>query len=619
MRLQFNFTILFILLSHLLGAQHEYCGSEKLNTIIEKSKGNEVEILLQHVPIVLTHDQITPVYLKFLVTNPQNISSFICRLYDYCARDFKNVHFVDNGIGEDILENDGIFTASSAICYNKASPFLEDHEIDRLRTTITLVDGSEVKFITRLGSWSVSSASDYEDVEIIHKVEKGYEIYHSNSIANVVIERKYNPLFQDYDRAIVRTLAHDLWGEGEKMTLLTASFFDSNQSTNNFSAFYISGADVIQSFGSFSNGLINHELNHKWVNSLNTFGMSKNNGHWGFIERPHSAFGQGCFSGSFSSFFIENDRIKYTTQSANDSKKNHFSDVELALMGLKTMDDVSFPLKYCKNTMDCNNDGFVGGEITSMNRSTFESFVNNRKPEIIGNILNFKFVVLSDQRMSDLEIQFLSKKVEEYAVFYNSATEGIGTLDISLNVESVMIDEDQDGYGADLDCDDNDPNINPNATEIPNNDTDENCDGRVLVIDADDDGFNSSIDCNDNNSNINPNAEEISNNDIDENCDGIVHIIDEDSDGYNSNVDCDDTNPLINPGAPEIINNEIDENCDNIISINSSERDQDGDGYTMKNDCNDLDPNVNPGAIEIYNNNVDENCDGCKCKYLKKD
>lgn len=41
------------------------------------------------------------------------------------------------------------------------------------------------------------------------------------------------------------------------------------------------------------------------------------------------------------------------------------------------------------------------------------------------------------------------------------------------------IDADGDSYTSDVDCDDNDAAINPGATEICDNDVDEDCDGAV--------------------------------------------------------------------------------------------------------------------------------------------
>lgn len=59
---------------------------------------------------------------------------------------------------------------------------------------------------------------------------------------------------------------------------------------------------------------------------------------------------------------------------------------------------------------------------------------------------------------------------------------GWGIDELEIQPEDV----DGDGYPAGVDCDDNNAAINPDATEILDNDVDENCDGEVLVTAVED-------------------------------------------------------------------------------------------------------------------------------------
>jgi len=193
-------------------------------------------------------------------------------------------------------------------------------------------------------------------------------------------------------------------------------------------------------------------------------------------------------------------------------------------------------------------------------------------------------------------------------------------------------DVDGDSYFDYEDCDDNNPNINPEAREIPNNNVDEDCDGIALIIDEDRDGFNSSVDCDDNNPRVYPGATEILDNGIDEDCDGVdaTTLVDLDGDGFFSDVDCNDGNASINPGAAEVCNG-IDENCNGSIDeglpVTQYFQDLDNDGFgntsvtitncnrplgfvALSGDCNDNNAQINPGATEIPGNGIDENCDG---------
>ena len=174
------------------------------------------------------------------------------------------------------------------------------------------------------------------------------------------------------------------------------------------------------------------------------------------------------------------------------------------------------------------------------------------------------------------------------------------------------------------------------------------------VIDDDEDGFPAEDDCDDLDAAVNPDAEEVCNG-IDDNCDEVVDTdatdqgtwyVDGDSDGHGdpdlelqacdqpsgyvaANDDCDDTEPTVHAGATEL--------CDHLDNDCDGETDEDGltwwfldadsDGYgdiedpgeetcgmpegkvADNTDCDDERFETNPGAFE-YCNDIDDDCDG---------
>jgi len=193
----------------------------------------------------------------------------------------------------------------------------------------------------------------------------------------------------------------------------------------------------------------------------------------------------------------------------------------------------------------------------------------------------------------------------------NSMLVGSTLLDFSSGAFSGSNDQDNDGYTACNDCDDNNAAINPGAAEICDG-IDNNCNGQI------DEGFtlNTYYADNDNDGFGNPNS--------------FIQRCSQPQGYVTNNSDCNDNNNAINPNATEVCDG-IDNNCngqvDEGLTLTTYYADADNDSYgnpnssvqrcsqpqgyvTNNSDCNDNNANVNPAATEICGNGLDDNCNG---------
>ena len=193
----------------------------------------------------------------------------------------------------------------------------------------------------------------------------------------------------------------------------------------------------------------------------------------------------------------------------------------------------------------------------------------------------------------------------------------IAFFTFGVSCSRADLDGDGDGF-TELtnDCDDTDPNIHPDATEVCGNGKDDNCNGEMDELGA---------------------------------TSGRVWYADVDGDGYGTDAytvescarpegyverkwDCDEGNPLINPAAAEICDGE-DNDCDDEVDESTAVDaitwypDRDGDGFgddtvavtactapeghvPLPGDCNDVDPLTHPDQLEDCRTVGDDDCDG---------
>jgi len=212
----------------------------------------------------------------------------------------------------------------------------------------------------------------------------------------------------------------------------------------------------------------------------------------------------------------------------------------------------------------------------------------------------------------------------------------VAIIDTECAAEDAIVwyaDADGDGFGVDDDflvecdqpegyvdqagdCDDLDPEVNPEGREYCDG-LDTDCDGEAdfedgAEEDLDADGVLSCEDCDDHDGANYPGNVELCDGQ-DNDCDGLADAdpdgeVDGDMDGSLSCEDCDDADAANTPGGQELCDGN-DNDCNGLADHPDGEQDADGDGSIACADCDDADPDNYPGNSELCDGQ-DNDCNG---------
>jgi ribosomal protein L7/L12 len=304
-------------------------------------------------------------------------------------------------------------------------------------------------------------------------------------------------------------------------------------------------------------------------------------------------------------------------------------------------------VEICGNQIDENCDGTAA----PFYRILFDSYITN-KAEIEALVSQITGLSLSEAAdfISEPGHTIAEGLCAEEALAIQTQ---FANLSAQVNMyDYYFTDNDGDGFSAEgNDCNDNDANVNPLATEIPSDGVDQNCDGvddavlydlvltsfgynKVNIIKAvisitglglsEAKHLVESVPVTIFSGITYVDAESYYNTLTGAGASVDIILVggseDADGDGYTSDVDCDDADASVYPGATEICGDGIDQDCDGSDPLCPEDVDDDGDGYTEnQGDCNDSEATIYPGAPETIGDGIDQNCDECDDCYTDND
>lgn len=413
-------------------------------------------------------------------------------LPDSIKIDLSNISLLDNGIGYDLIAGDSIYTSVDSILTN---PFRDDimtgpvpsRTVELFRNPPdTCIDCSF--FECKLMGYAMTELN-YDTIEQFPLKKVNDSIYYNQYVINLVTDTTnvgfgIFSLFSIVPDLVANwDLTFNNFTNGYYLEVLFTETYN-----DRFGGRYYGGRSwgATSMNANLNKGLWNHELNHMVVNDWSVGLFDENNnsgGHWIGLERETSGLGIQCYNGVHDSIYYENGEVIFDYDPTIN--RQSLNDIEKVLWGIQPIDSIRFPFKLTTNynNYSCSADSILVVDkqkmqeiLTEYHEGRFENFQDGVIPTI--------FLVITNTRVGIEGMNVLGNAVKRREAYLKESFL-CNALELDYDflgdANSYYTDNDFDGFFSDLDCDDMNPNINPNAVEIPDNGIDENCDGIDLI------------------------------------------------------------------------------------------------------------------------------------------
>lgn len=262
--------------------------------------------------------------------------------------------------------------------------------------------------------------------------------------------------------------------QGQKLTWLNYKINDTEGATTIYNNFFDTGAYILRAFDNdgyyrymtnFTEFLINFE-----GISFDSYSEPINP----VIIEYNEEYGAFCVNNWLLSCSFYTDPPLFSNWSTSNVENAAFIEIHDSIIFI----DHSLMFNLA--------DGTYLGKLDPERLDVIEhiEFTNNNKAILQGEQSGHRFIIKDDwnpEFFENLTViygdQFKGITITKDTTLIVTEPFNLGELNKTYIVSVMLVDEDQDGFTNDVDCNDNNPNINPDAIEIPDNGIDEDCDG----------------------------------------------------------------------------------------------------------------------------------------------